>query len=43
MLKAVASDHCQYRLVAVLENGYNLEGFAECVETHIRALMEAGE
>jgi acetoin utilization deacetylase AcuC-like enzyme len=40
MLKAVAREHCQDRLVAVLEGGYNLEGLAECVEAHVRALVE---
>ncbi len=43
MLKAVAREHCQDRLVAVLEGGYNLEGLADCVEAHIRVLMEPGE
>ena len=43
MLKAVATEHCQDRLVAVLEGGYNLEGLADCAEAHIRARMEPGE
>jgi acetoin utilization deacetylase AcuC-like enzyme len=28
--------------VAVLEGGYNLEGLADCVEAHIRVLMDSG-
>ena len=40
MLKAVAREHCKDRLVAVLEGGYNLEGLADCAESHIRVLME---
>ena len=35
MVKAVAGEHCQDRLVAVLEGGYNLEGLADCAEDHV--------
>lgn len=38
-LLAVAKEHCDGRLVSVLEGGYNLERLAECVSLHIDALM----
>jgi acetoin utilization deacetylase AcuC-like enzyme len=40
IVKAIAREHCNGRLVTVLEGGYNLRGLAECVELHVRALME---
>ena len=43
MLKSFVKEHCQDRLVAVLEGGYNLEGLADCAEDHIRVLTEPGE
>jgi len=43
MVKTVAREHCNDRLVAVLEGGYNLEGLGECVEAHVRVLMEGQE
>jgi acetoin utilization deacetylase AcuC-like enzyme len=40
IVKDIARKYCNGRLVTVLEGGYNLEGLAECVESHVRALME---
>jgi len=39
-VKAIAREHCNGRLVTVLEGGYNLGGLADCAELHVRALME---
>jgi acetoin utilization deacetylase AcuC-like enzyme len=39
-VKDIARKYCNGRLVTVLEGGYNLDGLAECVESHVRALME---
>ncbi len=39
---ALASEHCQGRLVSVLEGGYNPQRLAECVELHLSELL-AGE
>jgi acetoin utilization deacetylase AcuC-like enzyme len=35
----LAAQHCNGRLISVLEGGYNLEGLALAAETHVRALM----
>ena len=35
----IAERCCEGRIVSVLEGGYHLEGLAESVESHIRALM----
>jgi len=43
LVKSVAETHCQGRLVSVLEGGYNVKSLAECVEAHVRVLMESGE
>jgi len=40
IVKGIADQCCQGRLVAVLEGGYGLRGLAEAVETHIRVLMD---
>jgi len=40
MVKEIARQHCQGRLVSVLEGGYNLEALAASVEAHVRALAE---
>jgi acetoin utilization deacetylase AcuC-like enzyme len=40
IVKGIAEQHCQGRLVSVLEGGYNLESLAASVEAHLRALME---
>jgi acetoin utilization deacetylase AcuC-like enzyme/formylglycine-generating enzyme required for sulfatase activity len=39
IVKGIADKCCQGRLVATLEGGYHLDGLAESVEAHIRALM----
>ncbi len=38
-LRQVADDHCQGRLISVLEGGYHLEGLASAVTAHVRALL----
>jgi len=40
VVKGIADQCCQGRLVAVLEGGYGLPGLAASVETHIRVLMD---
>ena len=40
LLREIAEQHCQGRLVSVLEGGYGLEGLAASVEAHLRVLME---
>jgi acetoin utilization deacetylase AcuC-like enzyme len=40
IVKAIAAEHCRGRIVSTLEGGYNLDALAECVEAHIKALME---
>ena len=40
IVKQIAEETCRGRLVAVLEGGYNLDGLADCVEAHLRVLME---
>jgi acetoin utilization deacetylase AcuC-like enzyme len=39
IVKEIAQQYCQGRLVALLEGGYNLQGLAESVEAHVRVLM----
>jgi acetoin utilization deacetylase AcuC-like enzyme len=36
-----ARQHCEERLVSVLEGGYNLDALADCVTTHV-SLLAAG-
>lgn len=38
-VRAIARRHCGDRVVSVLEGGYNFEGIASGVATHVRALM----
>jgi acetoin utilization deacetylase AcuC-like enzyme len=40
LVKAIARQHCQGRLVSLLEGGYNLQSLAASVEAHLRALQE---
>lgn len=40
IVKQIADEQCQGRLVTVLEGGYHLDRLAACVEAHIRALIE---
>jgi acetoin utilization deacetylase AcuC-like enzyme/formylglycine-generating enzyme required for sulfatase activity len=40
IVKGIADQCCQGRLVSVLEGGYGLRGLADAVETHIRVLMD---
>jgi acetoin utilization deacetylase AcuC-like enzyme len=37
----VANVHCQGRVVSCLEGGYNIKVLAECVEAHLKELLEA--
>ncbi len=39
IVKAIANECCQGRLVSILEGGYDLAGLAASVESHIRVLM----
>ncbi|MBN2269768.1 MAG: histone deacetylase, partial [Sedimentisphaerales bacterium] len=39
IVKDIADKCCRGRIVSVLEGGYHLQGLAESVEAHIRALM----
>ena len=39
VLKEIAEEHCNGRLVSILEGGYDLDGLAASVESHIRVLM----
>jgi len=39
-LVTVANEHCDGRIVSVLEGGYDLGALARCAEAHARALME---
>jgi acetoin utilization deacetylase AcuC-like enzyme/formylglycine-generating enzyme required for sulfatase activity len=40
IVKGIANQCCQGRLVSVLEGGYGLKGLAASVETHLRVLMD---
>lgn len=40
IVKGIADQCCEGRLVAVLEGGYGLAGLAASVETHLRVLMD---
>ena len=39
LLMAAADEHCQGRLISVLEGGYNLSGLASAVTAHVGALL----
>lgn len=41
IVKQIAENCCAGRIVSVLEGGYDLDGLAASVETHIRVLMES--
>lgn len=41
LMTGLAARYCGNKLVAVLEGGYHLKGFALAAEAHIRALMRA--
>ena len=38
-VRSMAEDHCQGRLVSILEGGYDLEATAASVEAHLQVLM----
>ncbi len=40
VVKVIAEQHCQGRLVSLLEGGYDLEALAAAVEAHVRVLKE---
>lgn len=40
VLRRAAEEHCEGRLVSVLEGGYNLEGLAKAVAAHVESLAE---
>lgn len=40
LLKTAAAEHCQNRLISVLEGGYSLPGLASAVTAHVGALLE---
>ena len=40
IVKEIADACCQGRIVSVLEGGYELDGLAESIEVHLRALAE---
>lgn len=39
-VRGMAQDHCQGRLVSLLEGGYDLEATAASVEAHLRVLLD---
>jgi acetoin utilization deacetylase AcuC-like enzyme len=41
IVKGIAEECCEGRLVALLEGGYDLDGLAASVESHVRVLMQA--
>ena len=41
MMTVLAAEHCNSRLISVLEGGYNLQGLANAAETHVRALQQS--
>ena len=42
IVKSIAEECCDGRVVSVLEGGYNLEALAESVEAHLLALLTDG-
>ncbi|MBC7953371.1 MAG: histone deacetylase family protein [Rhodospirillaceae bacterium] len=40
-LLQIAREHCDRKLVSILEGGYDPRALAACVATHVRALMDA--
>jgi acetoin utilization deacetylase AcuC-like enzyme len=41
-LANIAQDHCNRRVVSMLEGGYDLDGLAKSVGVHVRTLMDVG-
>jgi len=41
LMMKFADEHCQGRLISVLEGGYNLSGLASAVTSHVQALRES--
>lgn len=39
----IAATHCDGRLVSLLEGGYNTEKLADCVETHLKTLIQSDD
>ncbi len=42
-IDALAREHCQGRIVSLLEGGYHLEHMPECVDAHLRGLTAASD
>ena len=42
-LTGLAREHADSRVLSVLEGGYNVDGLASAVESHFKALLDAGE
>jgi acetoin utilization deacetylase AcuC-like enzyme len=40
MVMDIAAEHCEGRLVSVLEGGYNVKGLSSAVEMHVQTLLE---
>ncbi len=40
MIKTLAEQHCDGRLVSILEGGYNIQGNAQAAAAHVEALLE---
>lgn len=40
-IMALADDHCEGRLVSILEGGYDLRGLADASRAHVEALLQA--
>jgi acetoin utilization deacetylase AcuC-like enzyme len=40
LVQQVAATHAKGRLVSLLEGGYNVQRLADCVELHLRTLLE---
>jgi acetoin utilization deacetylase AcuC-like enzyme len=40
LMKKIAADHADGRVVSVMEGGYNLDGLGKAATAHVRALME---
>jgi acetoin utilization deacetylase AcuC-like enzyme len=40
LVKKIAADHANGRVVSVLEGGYNLDGLGKAAAAHVRAMME---
>jgi acetoin utilization deacetylase AcuC-like enzyme len=40
LVKKIAGDHAEGRIVSVMEGGYNLDGLGKAAAAHVRALAE---